>query len=121
MPYADTDFFVALAKTDDRLHASALEAYNRYRGSIYTSLATMLELALISGKVGRRTEELIEGVLAMSEVKGVDKTQIMFAARLIETGKVGVFDAFHAALCEGNIISSDHVYDSIGIERIKLY
>ncbi|MDE1762289.1 MAG: PIN domain-containing protein [Candidatus Micrarchaeota archaeon] len=120
MPYADTDFFVALAKSEDRLHQSAVRIYEKYQGEIYTSLATILELSIIATKLGKRVEELMEGVLGIAEVKGIDRTKIMLAARLIENSDMSTFDAFHAALCEGKIISSDHIYDKIGVERIQL-
>ena len=41
------------------------------------------------------------------------------AALYIEEGAT-VFDAFHAALCEGTIISSDHIFNDLGIKRIKI-
>jgi len=120
MIYADTDFFVALARPGDRLHESAIEIYKKYKGEICTSLATVLELSMIAGKLGKGVEDLMEGVLGVAEVRGIDRSRIMLAARLIEISKMSTFDAFHAAMCEGRIISSDHIYDKVGIDRIQL-
>ena len=40
-------------------------------------------------------------------------------AYILEDG-VGVLDAFHAAHTEEAIISSDSVYDKLGLKRIRL-
>lgn len=119
MPYADSDFFVALTKPNDRLRDSALEVYEKYRGKIYTSLATIIELALISGKFNMDPEQLIKGTLGIAKVMDTDPVKISAALNLMKDG-VSIFDAFHAALSAGEIISSDHIYDKIGIIRIKI-
>ena len=120
MPYADTDFFVALAIPTDRLRRPALDAYEKYKGSIYTSLTTIIELALISDRLKQNLKELMITVLGIASINGSDKAKIMMAVDLIQSGEFGIFDAFHAAFCEGEIISSDHVYDKIGISMIKI-
>jgi len=45
--------------------------------------------------------------------------KILRAAWLIRKG-IGGFDAYHDSFSEGEIISSDHVYDNLGIKRIRL-
>ena len=48
-----------------------------------------------------------------------NNSMYIIAAEYIKNG-VNVFDAFHAAHCNGEIISSDHIYDKLNIKRIKL-
>lgn len=119
MPYADTDFFIALINPEDRHGKAAKEIYKNYSGNLYTSLATMVELAFVAVKKNLDIEELIGGATDIATVEGVDSSKIMFAAHLIANEKFGVLDAFHAALCRDEIISSDHIYDKIGIKRIN--
>ncbi|MDE1869362.1 MAG: type II toxin-antitoxin system VapC family toxin [Candidatus Micrarchaeota archaeon] len=119
MPYADTDFFIALINPDDRHGKAAKKLYKSYSGSIYTSVATMIELALVAVKKNLDIEELIGGAIDIATVEGMDSSKIMFAAHLIANEKFGVFDAFHAALCRDEIISSDHIYDKLGIKRMN--
>lgn len=120
MPYADTDFFMALSDKNDRLNSGALAAYQKYKGTIYTSLAVIIELALISVRREQPVERLVTSTLTLADIKGVDKAKVMLAAHFIDKFNLTVFDAFHAALCDGEIISSDHVYDKIGISRIQI-
>jgi predicted nucleic acid-binding protein len=120
LPYADTDFFVALAIPGDRLHASALEVYGRYKGRVYTSLTTIIELALISKRLRQDLEELMNNILGITKINESEKAKVMMAVNLIQNRGFGVFDAFHAAFCDGEIISSDQIYDRAGIIRIKL-
>ncbi len=120
MPYADTDFFVALLKDNDRLAASAKRLCAVYKNNIHTSLATVLELLLLSKKFGISPEKLMGSILEIAKVPGYESTTILYAAHLIEEEGVGVFDSFHAAVCGGEIISLDHIYDRLGITRIKL-
>ena len=119
MPYADTDFFVALTRPNDRLRESALKVYEAHKGRIYTSLTTMLELGLISTRLNTDPAELILNALAIAKIKDAEAARVTAAVKLIQNG-VGIFDAFHASLCDGEIISSDHVYDLIGVSRIEI-
>ena len=48
-----------------------------------------------------------------------NNSMYIIAAEYIKNG-VKVFDASHAAHCNGEIISSDHIYDKLNIKRIKL-
>ena len=121
LPYADTDFFIALMHSSDRLNFSAKEAFNLYKGNISTSLAVVIETLLIGKRFGMPLEMLIRYLLSIATVDNYDPSTIMLAVHYIVENKLSTFDAFHAALCNGKIISSDHVYDKLGIDRIKLY
>ena len=52
-----------------------------------------------------------------SELKGASKSNVLAAAHLIDHEKTGVFDSFHASLCADEIISSDHIYEKLGVKR----
>ncbi len=120
MPYADTDFFFALIKSNDRLNKSAMGIYEKYKGDIYTSLTVILEILLIAKKLGMPAKTIVGYVLDIAKVEHTDSASILLAAHYIDEQDLGIFDAFHAALCRNEIISSDHIYDKIGISRIKL-
>ena len=118
MPYADTDFFIAIANSEDRLNSWALKVLENYEGEIYTSILTLVELALVSVRKGIPVEGMIASVLSIAELKDASKQNALAAAHLIDHEKTGVLDSFHASLCEGEIISSDHIYEKLGVKRI---
>ncbi len=118
MPYADTDFFIAISNSNDRLNNWAINALEKYKGAIYTSILTLVELALVSVRKGIPVEGMIASVLSIAELRGASKQNALAAAHLIDHEGVGVFDAFHASLCEGEIISSDHIYEKLGVKRV---
>ena len=117
MPYADTDFFIAISNSGDRLNTWAIKALESYEGNIYTSILTLFELALVSVSKGIPVESMISSVLSIAELRGSSKQSALAAAHLIDHEGVGVFGSFHASLCEGEIISSDHIYEKLGIKR----
>ena len=117
MPYADTDFFIAIANSDDRLNSWAIKVLEDYEGHIYTSILTLVELALVSVRKGIPVEGMIASVLSIAELKGASMSIALEAAHLIDHEKMGVFDSFHASLCGGEIISSDHIYEKLGVKR----
>ncbi len=117
MPYADTDFFIAISNPEDRLNRWAIKALERYKGNIHTSILTLVELALVSVRRGVPVESMVASLLSIAELSGSSKQSALAAAHLIDHESVGVFDAFHASLCEGEIISSDHVYGRLGIKQ----
>ena len=115
--YADTDFFLALLKGSDWLKANALRLLNKYKNNINTSEVTYVELMLLSQKYH------LDPVSVVADVMAITKTSnptYLKAAYFIKENNVNVFDAFHAAHIEDEIISSDSVYDKLGIKRIRL-
>ena len=76
-----------------------------------------MELALVSVRKGIPVEGMIASVLSIAELKGAKKSDVLAAAHLIDHENTGVFDSFHASLCEGEIISSDHIYEKLGVKR----
>ncbi len=117
MPYADADFFIAIANSDDRLNSWATKLLEAYEGHIYTSILTLVELSLVSVRKGIPVEGMFASVLSIAELKGANKSNALAAAHLIDHEKTGVFDSFHASLCGDEIISSDNIYEKIGVKR----
>lgn len=120
MPYADTDFFIALLTPEDRLGKSAVAIYNKFKGNIYTSLATVIELVLVARKKGIPLWELLTSTMEIANVEGMENTEVLAALRLMINEGFGTFDAFYAVLCRGAIISSDHIFDKEKINVIKI-
>lgn len=117
MIYADTDFFLALLKPSDWLKDRARRLAAEHRGKITTSEATFIELMLLAKKYGLDPVGITASVMAIC---GIEDTALLAAAKHVKDSGAGVFDAFHAARCQGRIISSDPVYERLGIERIRL-
>lgn len=121
MIYAESDFLLALIKSSDWLKSNAEKIYNENKGNIATSTATVIEVALVCERLGLNVEDAIGSIFKMSDVEGMTREEGMEAANLIQDENLNVFDAFHAALSRGRpIASSEHVYDKIGKQRIKL-
>lgn len=117
MIYADTDFFLALLKTSDWLKDRARYLASEYSGNITTSEATFIELMLLAKRYNLDPVGITASVMAIC---GIEDTTLLAAAKYVKDNRAGVFDAFHAAKCRGKIISSDPVYERLGIERVKL-
>ncbi|HVC58191.1 MAG TPA: PIN domain-containing protein [Candidatus Acidoferrales bacterium] len=116
MVYADSDFFIALLIPEDRHKAWAKAVYEKHKGNISTSSVTVLELLLISQRFGIGAQALITRVLSVARLTGIQGSDALRAAYFIDNYKVGIFDAFHAALCGGKIISTDHIFGILGID-----
>ncbi len=115
--YADTDFFLALLKGSDWLKDNALKLLDTYKNNIHTSEVTYVELMLLSQKYHLDPVNVVADVMAITKTSN---TVYLRAAHFVKENKVNVFDAFHAAHVEDSIISSDGVYDKLGIKRVKL-
>ena len=114
--YADTDFFMALLKSSDWLKQNALKVLEVYKKNITISEATFIELMLISNKYKLDPIEVTSNVMALTNTYD----QIYLKAALFIKKGVNVFDAFHAAHAATEIISSDSVFDKLGLKRVKL-
>ena len=117
MPYADTEFLVAICNSDDGLNSWALKVLESYTGETYTSILTLVELALVRVRKEVHVEEMIASVLFIARLTGAGDYDAIVAAHPIDHEKAGVFNSFHSSLCEGDIIRSDHMYDKPGVKR----
>lgn len=121
MIYADTDFFLALIKDKDWLKSRARDCLQRYRGKLWTSVVTAVELALLSERFALDPERIMMDVSLIAEPSGITGKQMILAAHYMKEYKLTTFDAFHAALCgTDQMLSSDNAYDRIGMKRIPL-
>ena len=121
MIYADTDFFLALLKPSDWLKDSAKQLLEEYKGEIVTSSVTLIELLLLAKECKLDPERLLLDALEIAELRDANPDPFLIAASIIKKGKANVFDALHAAFCGSDeIVSSDKVYDKLGLKRIRL-
>jgi len=117
--YADLDFWLALLKNDDWVNDRAELLLEEHEGELVVSLATFVELFLVEERFPFDRERAVTAILELATYSG-DPDVVYQASEHIDEG-LNTFDAFHAALSGGSIISSDGAYDDIGsIERIRL-
>ncbi len=121
MPFADADFLVALIKDDDWLKEKASTVYQKYKGTIWTSGFVIAEILLISKRLGLDVEIVVANIYRIVEVRGLDPGAALLAAHYIKENGANVFDAIHAAGAQHDLIlSSDKIYDELGLDRLKL-
>ena len=122
MSYADTDFFLALLKPRDWLKKGAEQLLAEHRDTLWTGPATLIELMLVGKRVGLDVERLVFDAMQIAECRFSNPGHFLVAAHYVEHDDVNVFDAVHAAFCgtEDAIISSDKVFDRLGLQRIPL-
>ena len=121
--YADLDFFLALLKKNDWLKSKAEKIYKDNYKEIWTSTITLQEIILYAVREGHNPSEYIEKILGLVKVKeSIITVEICLGVTdLIDKYNFTIFDAFHAMICEGDIIiSSDRIYDKVGLKRVKL-
>ncbi len=55
------------------------------------------------------------------DVSGIDKNTALVTAHYMKKYEANTFDALHAAFCDcDEIISSDNIFDKVGLARIEL-
>ena len=117
--YADIDFWLALLKDDDWLADRGEALLSEYEGDLEVSLATFVELFLVEERFSFDRERAITAMFELATYSG-DPDVVYQASEYIAAG-LNTFDAFHAALSNGAIISSDRAYDALeGVDRIPL-
>lgn len=122
MVYADTDFIVALTKESDWLKEPAEALLAKYRGEIWISPATLIEVMLLSVRMNLDPVQAVRDALEVGRLLEGHPDTFMLAATHDKAKRAGVFDALHAAYCglEHSILSSDKVFDRLGMKRIPL-
>ena len=121
MTYADTDFFLALIKERDWLKARARKLLERYKGRLWTSAFAVVEMLLLSEGLRLDPERIIVDVSQIAEVRGFDVSILLLAAHFMKEYGLRTFDALHAAVGRGDeILSSDKVFERLGLKRIPL-
>ena len=117
--YADLDFWLALLKDDDWLADRAESLLDEHEDDLEVSLATFIELFLVEERFSFDRERAVTAILELATYEG-DPNVVYQASENIDEG-LNTFDAFHAALSGGSIISSDGIYDDLGgVRRVRL-
>lgn len=117
--YADLDFWLALLKGDDWLADRVERLFEEHEGDLDVSLATFLELFLVEERFAFDRERAVTAILELAAFPG-DPDVVYQASENIAAG-LNTFDAFHAALSGGRVISSDSAYDALdGVERVRV-
>lgn len=116
--YADTDFWTALMKDDDWLADQAEQLLTEHRGELEVSLATFIELFLIEDDYAFGREPAITSIFELADTD-VNPNVVYQASEYVDEG-LSPFDAFHAALADDAILSSDRAFDEIEVERVQL-
>jgi len=117
--YADLDFWLALLKNDDWLNDRAERLLEQHEGELEVSLATFIELFLVEERFAFDRQRAVTAIFELATYSG-DPDVVYQASEHIDEG-LNTFDAFHAALSGGRIISSDGAYDDLGgVERVRL-
>ena len=120
MPYADTDFFIALLKGEDWLKLKAKKILENYKSRIWTSSWTIVEILMLTKEFKLDPENIVTSINNMVQVEG-DIEALLAAAHLMKEKNMTTFDALHAVSCKNDaIISSDNIFDRIDMKRIKL-
>lgn len=67
-------------------------------------------------------ERMLENTLGLATLKGGDPLVFLRAAQLMNEHKAGAMDSLHAAFCgdDDRLISSDRVFDRLGVKRVRL-
>lgn len=119
--FADADFILALIKESDWLKTNAEKILEDNKDKIGTSISVMIELAHVCRRHKLNVLEIFTHVFEIIDVNGETYSVCMKAGFYMEKYDLSVFDAFHAAFCGNDaIISSDSVFDDVGLKRIKL-
>lgn len=121
MIFADTNFFIALAKPSDRLQERAKTLAREHAGEIYTSRGTLLELLVISHRFDFDRLEALAYALEIAPIPE-DEDVLFQTAELMDEFDLTAFDAYCVAYAaDDSIISSDNRFDEIpGVDRIRL-
>ncbi|WP_224214638.1 AbrB/MazE/SpoVT family DNA-binding domain-containing protein [Natrinema longum] len=89
-----------------------------HRGDLEVSLATFIELFLVEERFAFDREEATLAILELAETD-VDPDAVFQASAYIDDG-LNTFDAFHAALANDAILSSDQAFETIELDRVAL-
>ena len=122
--YAELDFILALSKEEDWLKQKAEQLYKKHKTEIWTSQFTIEEAFICSKKLNRNPLDLVNDIYDLFEVINVQLDIEGYAETAFIMSKYNStpFNSLHAiaAKNDGTIISSDSIYDKIGLKRIKL-
>jgi predicted nucleic acid-binding protein len=126
--YVETDFLLALAKSDDWLREQAIAALEQY-DDVHMSLASYAELLVFAYDreagtyvidVPRAVVDLVTQVPITPETH---EEAVLTAAVLADEHGLTPFDAIHAGIAittDEPILSSEQEYEEIELDRVPL-
>ncbi|MBI4738178.1 type II toxin-antitoxin system VapC family toxin [Candidatus Woesearchaeota archaeon] len=121
--YADTDFFIALLSKKDRLRKSAEAIYSKHKDELWTSTLTLKELMILAYRENKDPIRIVESITELVEIRdpAIGIEGHLAACYLMRKYNMTPFDALHAIYCGSDaIVSSDKIYDSVGLKRVAL-
>ncbi len=121
--YADVDFLLAIIKEKDWLKENAEKIYGKNFGKIWTSTIAIQEIMMYCYREKLDMRKTIENAANLVNVKEImlDIDFCLMTAEMAQKYDATIFDMMHAIVCgKDTIISSDKVFDRLGIKRIKL-
>ncbi len=111
--YVETDFLLALIKSNDWLGDAAETVYREHSDRLWTSPHTLTELMLVAYREERNVERVVANAAQLVEVRG-DADRIFAAASHVEENGLTPFDALHlVASNDDPIVTSDESYDGL--------
>jgi predicted nucleic acid-binding protein len=111
--YVESDFLLALARSDEWLAGAAEDAFERHRDDLWTSHYTLVELLVVAYREGHDAESVVVNAKNLVEVRG-DAETVLAAASYVEEEGLTPFDALHVASSGADpVVSSDTVYDDV--------
>jgi predicted nucleic acid-binding protein len=124
--YCDADLLIAMLKEEDELRPSAVrvfEAVQQNKIEAFTSAAALLEVLFWASKVKARRANIREYVRTaarlVSDVVPLGYEDLVAAAEYLQARPVFVLDAMHAAAAgTWPILSSDAIYEKLGLHRV---
>jgi predicted nucleic acid-binding protein len=126
--YVETDFLLALAKTDDWLREQAIAALEEY-DTLHTSLASYAELLVFAydRAAGTYTIDVPRAVADLVTQVPITPDEheeaVLTAAVLADEHGLTPFDAIHAGIAVATgepILSSEQAYGELELERVPL-
>lgn len=125
--YVETDFLIALAKTDDWLNEWAQTTLEG-EDEVYTSLLAYVELLVAAYQPGDGIDYDVPRVVAnLLEVVPIepahDEGVALAAATYLDEHEITPFDAFHAGIAatrDDRIHSSDRIFDELDLDWVPL-
>ncbi len=124
--YCDADLLIAMLKEEDELRASAVKVFTAVRQKrieIFTSGAALLEVLFWASKAKAKRAKIREYIRTaarlVSEVTPLAYEDFVIAAEHLQTKPIFALDALHAAAAGAwPILSSDTIYEKLGLQRI---
>jgi predicted nucleic acid-binding protein len=122
--YADTDIFIAVLKKHDRLKPAAVKIFNAAKEGkikLSTSAATMIEILFFIYEYGiqRHGYRIVNDLFNLKvEFVGLPAEIGLEAAALMDRYGTTPLDAIHALMAGSEILSTDKVYEKMGLKRV---